>query len=131
MTSEVILETAILESLWSGGSGSEWLERVASGQVSAAVSVASLAELIRRVPDRRSEIRLMALSSIVELVDVTADTARRAGWIAREIDSDDPSAMVSAIVAATALENEKPVACVDDDFFAAMGCEIGNLDSKD
>ena len=129
MTAEVILETAVVESLWSGEYGSEWLERVASGKVSAAVSVASIAELIRRVPDRRSEIRLMALASMVELVDVTADTARRAGWIAREVDSDDPGAMLSAIVAATALDTATPVACVDDDFFAAMGCEIGELDS--
>ena len=128
MSTEVILDTSVIESLWSGGPGFEWLIRVANDEVSAAVTVASLAELIRHTPDRRSEIQLFALESMTEVIEVNADIARRAGRIAREVDSDDASAMLSAIVAATALESGLPVACVDDDFFAAMGCEIAALD---
>ena len=34
--------------------------------------------------------------------------------------------MPNAVVAATALEADLPVACVDDDFFEAMGCRIAS-----
>ena len=123
---EVILDTVIVESLWTGGEGIQWLSRVASGEVAAAVSAASIAELARVAPDRRAEIQLTALLALpVRTLDVDVAIARRAGQIARDLDADDvPAAMLSALVAATALETGLPIACVDDDFYAAMGCEI-------
>lgn len=123
---EVILDTVIVESLWTGGEGIQWLSRVANGEVAAAVSAASVAELARVAPDRRAEIQLTAMLMLpVRTLDVDAAIARRAGQIARDLDADDvPAAMLSALVAATALETGLPIACVDDDFYAAMGCEI-------
>ena len=123
---EIILDTVIVESLWTGGEGIQWLSRIANGEVAAAVSAASVAELARVAPDRRAEIQLTALLALpVRALDVDVAIARRAGQIARDLDADDvPSAMLSAVVAATALETGLPIACVDDDFYAAMGCEI-------
>lgn len=123
---EVILDTVIVESLWTGGEGIQWLSRVANGEVAATISAASVAELARVAPDRRAEIQLTALLALpVRTLDVDATVARRAGQIARDLDADDvPAAMLSAVVAATALETGLPIACVDDDFYAAMGCEI-------
>ena len=128
---EVILDTVIVESLWTGGEGIQWLSRVASGEVAAAVSAASVAELARVAPDRRAEIQLTALLALpVRTLDVDVAIARRAGQIARDLDADDvPAAMLSAVVAATALETGLPIACVDDDFYAAMGCEIAEWGS--
>ena len=124
--SEIILDTVIIESLWTGGEGRGWLSRVAGGEVAAAVSAASVAEMVRVAPDRRAEIQLTALLTLpVKTLDVDSAIARRAGQIARDLDADDdPAAMLSAIVAATSLETGLPIACVDDDFYAAMGCEI-------
>lgn len=123
---EIILDTVIVESLWTGGEGIHWLSRVANGEVAAAISAASVAELARVAPDRRAEIQLTALLALpVRTLDVDVAIAQRAGRIARDLDADDvPAAMLSAVVAATALETGLPVACVDDDFYAAMGCEI-------
>ena len=123
---EVILDTVIVESLWTGGEGIQWLSRVTNGEVAATISAASVAELARVAPDRRAEIQLTALLALpVRTLDVDAAIARRAGQIARDLDADDvPAAMLSAVVAATALETGLPIACVDDDFYAAMGCEI-------
>lgn len=123
---EVILDTVIVESLWTGGEGIQWLSRVANGEMAATISAASVAELARVAPDRRAEIQLTALLALpVKTLDVDAAIARRAGQIARDLDADDvPAAMLSALVAATALETGLPIACVDDDFYAAMGCEI-------
>ncbi len=123
---EVILDTIIVESLWTGGEGIQWLSRVANGEVAATISAASVAELARVAPDRRAEIQLTALLALpVRTLDVDVAIARRAGQIARDLDADDvPAAMLSALVAATALETGLPIACVDDDFYAAMGCEI-------
>lgn len=123
---EIILDTVIVESLWTGGEGIQWLSRVANGEVAATISAASVAELARVVPDRRAEIQLTALLALpVKTLDVDVAIARRAGQIARDLDADDvPAAMLSAVVAATALETGLPIACVDDDFYAAMGCEI-------
>lgn len=123
---EIILDTVIVESLWTGGEGIQWLSRVANGEVAATISAASVAELARVAPDRRAEIQLTALLALpVRTLDVDAAIARRAGQIARDLDADDvPAAMLSALVAATALETGLPIACVDDDFYAAMGCEI-------
>ena len=123
---EVILDTVIVESLWTGGEGIQWLSRVANGEVAATISAASVAELARVAPDRRAEIQLTALLALpVRTLDVDVAIARRAGQIARDLDADDvPAAMLSAVVAATALETGLPIACVDDDFYAAMGCEI-------
>ena len=49
----------------------------------------------------------MALLTLpVRTLDVDANIARRAGQIARDLDADDdPAAMLSAIVAATSLED--------------------------
>ena len=127
MTEELILDTGVVESLWTGGAGSGWLEVVVSGGCKAAVSAATVAEVVRRAPDRRAEIQVEALLDFVDVVDVSAPVARRAGQIVRELDSSDPEAMVSAIVAATALESGLPVACIDDEFFSAMGCSIGEV----
>ncbi len=123
---EIILDTVIVESLWTGGEGIQWLSRVANGEVAATISAASVAELARVAPDRRAEIQLTALLMLpVRTLDVDVAIARRAGQIARDLDADDvPAAMLSALVAATALETGLPIACVDDDFYAAMGCEI-------
>ena len=123
---EIILDTVIVESLWTGGEGIQWLSRVANGEVAATISAASVAELARVAPDRRAEIQLTALLALpVRTLNVDAAIARRAGQIARDLDADDaPAAMLSALVAATALETGLPIACVDDDFYAAMGCEI-------
>ena len=123
---EVILDTVIVESLWTGGEGIQWLSRVANGEVAAAVSAAAVAELVRVAPDRSAEIQLTALLALpVRTLDVDVAIARRAGQIVRDLDADDvPAAMLSAVVAATALETGLPIACVDDDFYAAMGCEI-------
>lgn len=123
---EVILDTVIVQSLWTGGEGIQWLSRVANGEVAATISAASVAELVRVAPDRSAEIQLTALLALpVRTLDVDVAIARRAGQIARDLDADDvPAAMLSAVVAATALETGLPIACVDDDFYAAMGCEI-------
>ena len=126
MEHEVILDTVVIQSLWTGGEGIQWLTRVVDGELSAAVSAASVAELVRQVPDRRAEIQLTALLSVVGSLALTTSIARKAGQIARELDSEDSSALVSAMVAATALDSSLPVACVDEEFFAAMGCAIAS-----
>ena len=127
MNDELILDTPVVESLWTGGEGAAWLEQVVSGDAKAAITAPSLAELVRRAPDRRSEIQLAALMGIVNVLDLTAKAANRAGQIARDLDSADPEAMLSAVVAATAIETGFAVACVDDDFFSAMGCNIAEV----
>ena len=124
MDAQVILDTRIIESVWRGGPESEWISLIVGGDAKAAVSSLSVAEAARRIPDRRAEIQLMALLSMVEVVELSAGIARRAGGMARELESEDASLMPNAVVAATALETGLPVACVDDDFFEAMGCEI-------
>ena len=127
MNAEVLLDTALVEGLWNGGRESEWLAQVADGKVSAALSALSLAELARRAPDRRAEIQLMSLVALVEVIDLNAGIARRAGAMARALDSDESAALtLDAAVAATALESDLPIACVDDDFFTAMGCQIAD-----
>ena len=126
MDAHVILDTRIIESVWRGGPESEWVSLVVSRDTQASVSSLSVAEAVRRIPDRRAEIQLMALLSMVDVIDVSDEIARRAGGIARELESDDPSLMPNAVVAATALEADLPVACVDDDFFEAMGCRIAS-----
>lgn len=125
MDESLILDTGIVESLWTGGEGSGWLEVVVNGEAKAAVTATTVAEAIRRAPDRRAEIQLEALLDFVEVIALSAPVARRAGKIVRELDSPDAEAMLSAVVAATALESGLPVACVDDEFFSAMGCRIG------
>ena len=127
MTEGLILDTGVVESLWTGGEGSNWLDFVVNGDSRAAVSAATVAEVVRRAPDRRAEIQLEALLDFVEVLDVSAAVARRAGQIVRDLDSSDPEAMLSATVAATALEIGLPVACIDDEFFSAMGCSIGEI----
>ena len=127
MTTGVILDTGVVESLWTGGEGAGWLDVALNGDGKAAVSAATVAEVVRRAPDRRGEIQLEALLGFVEVLDLSAPVARRAGQIVRELDSSDPEAMLSAVVAATALENDLAVACVDDEFFSAMGCSIGEV----
>ena len=127
MNDDLILDTGVVESLWTGGSGSAWLQQVVSGDVKGAVTASSLAELVRRAPDRRAEIQLAALMDLVDVVELNAPAARRAGQIARDLDSADPGAMLSAVVAATALETGMSVACIDDDFFSAMGCSIAEV----
>ena len=124
MNSDLILDTGVVESLWTSGPGVNWLSNVVSGDVKASVTASSLAELVRRAPDRRAEIQLVALTDLVDVVELTGSAARRAGQIARDLDSADPDAMLSAVVAATALELDMPVACVDDEFFTAMGCSV-------
>ena len=128
MSNEVILDTALVEGIWIGGLGTQWLAQVVSGDVEAAVTASSYAELVRRAPDRRAEIQLMALMGLVNVLDLTGQTARRAGQIARDLDSADPEAMLGAVVAATALETGLAVACVDDEFYSAMGCRIAEID---
>ena len=119
----VLLDTDVVEGLWANGAAADWLSAIASGSVAGAITCTSLAELTRRAPDRRSEIKLTALTSMVESVDLTPEIARRAGRIARGVDSEEPAVMISAVVAATALEMGLPIACVDEEFFTAMGCE--------
>ena len=126
MDADVILDTRIIESVWRGGPESEWVSLIVSGDVKAAVSSLSIAEAVRRLPDRRAEIQMMALLSMVDVIDLNNEIARRAGGIARELESDDASLMPNAVVAATALQADLPVACVDDDFFEAMGCRIAS-----
>ena len=126
MDADVILDTRIIESVWRGGPESEWISLIVSGDVKAAVSSLSIAEAVRRLPDRRAEIQLMALLSMVDVIDLNDEIARRAGGIARDLESDDASLMPNAVVAATALQADLPVACVDDDFFEAMGCRIAS-----
>ena len=126
MDAHVILDTRIIESVWRGGPESEWVSLIVSRDIQASVSSLSVAEAVRRIPDRRAEIQLMALLSMVDVIDVSDEIARRAGGIARELESDDPSLMPNAVVAATALQTDLPVACVDDDFFEAMGCRIAS-----
>ena len=121
---QTLLDTAVAESLWTGGQGAAWIERVAGGEVEASLCASSVAELVQKAPDRRAEIQLAALLSMLAPIELNFDIARRAGAIARDLDSDDPALIPSAIVAATALELEIPVACIDADFFSAMGCEI-------
>ena len=124
VNSDLILDTGVVESLWTNGPGVNWLSSVVNGDVNAAMTASSLAELVRRAPDRRAEIQLVALTDLVDVVELTGSAARRAGQIARDLDSADPGAMLSAVVAATALESDLAVACVDDEFFSAMGCSI-------
>ena len=126
MDAHVILDTRIIESVWRGGPESKWVSLIVSQDVRASVSSLSIAEAVRRIPDRRAEIQLAALLSIVDVIDLNDETARRAGRIARELESDDASLMPNAAVAATALQTDLPVACVDDDFFEAMGCKIAS-----
>ena len=128
-TVKVILDTAVAECLWNGGQGSEWLYRIANGDVSAAMTTASLAELVRKTPSRKADIQLTALASMTEIIDLNAGIARAAGKIARELDCDDSATMPSAVVAATAIESAIPVACIDDEFFAAMGCKVAKLEN--
>ena len=125
---KVLLDTAVAESLWTGGQGAAWVERVAGGEVEASLCASSVAELVQKAPDRRAEIQLAALISMLAPIELNFDIARRAGAIARDLDPDDPALINSAIVAATALELGIPVACVDADFFSAMGCEIADGD---
>ena len=127
MNDALILDTGVVESLWTGGEGTGWLEAVVNGDGKAAVSTVTVAEIVRKAPDRRAEIQLEALLDSVEVLDLSATVARRAGQIVRELDSPDPEAMLSAVVAATALENGLSVACIDDEFFSAMGCSIGGI----
>ena len=127
MHDALILDTGVVESLWTGGEGTGWLEAVVNGDGKAAVSTVTVAEMVRKAPDRRAEIQLEALLDSVEVLDLSATVARRAGQIVRELDSPDPEAMLSAVVAATALENGLSVACIDDEFFSAMGCSIGEI----
>ncbi len=126
MDAQVILDTRIIESVWRGGPESEWISLVASGDIKAAVSSLSIADAIRRLPDRMAEMQLIALLSMVDMIDLNARIAKRAGGIARDLESDEASLMPNAVVAATALETSLPVACVDDDFFEAMGCRIAS-----
>ncbi len=126
MDAHVILDTRIIESVWRGGPESEWVSLIVSRDIQASVSSLSVAEAVRRIPDRRAEIQLMALLSMVDVIDVSDEVARRAGGMARELELDDPSLMPNAVVAATALEADLPVACVDEDFFEAMGCRIAS-----
>ena len=123
---KALLDTAVAESLWTGGQGAAWIERVANGEVDAYLCASSVAELVQKAPDRRAEIQLAALISTLAPIELNFDIARRAGGISRDLDPDDPALIPSAIVAATALELHIPVACVDDDFFSAMGCEIAD-----
>ena len=123
---KALLDTAVAESLWTGGQGAEWIERVANGEIEASLCAASVVELVQKAPDRRAEIQLAALVSMVAAIDLNVDIARKAGGIARDFDSDDPALILSAIVAATALDQAIPVACVDEDFFSEMGCEIAD-----
>lgn len=123
---KALLDTAVAESLWTGGQGTAWIERVVNGEVEASLCASSVVELFQKAPDRRAEIRLAALVSVVAPIELNVDIARRAGGIARDLDSDDPALIPSAIVAAAALELQIPVACVDEDFFSAMGCEIAD-----
>ncbi len=127
MNEALILDTGVVESLWTGGEGTGWLEAVVNGEGKAVVSTVTVAEMVRKAPDRRAEIQLEALLDSVEVLDLSAAVARRAGQIVRELDSPDPEAMLSAVVAATALENGLSVACIDDEFFSAMGCSIGEI----
>ena len=127
MNDALILDTGVVESLWTGGEGTGWLEAVVNGDGKAVVSTVTVAEMVRKAPDRRAEIQLEALRDSVEVLDLSATVARRAGQIVRELDSPDPEAMLSAVVAATALENGLSVACIDDEFFSAMGCSIGEI----
>ena len=127
MSDELILDTVVAEGIWTGGTATHWLAQVVSGDVQAALTSSSLAELVRRAPDRRAEIQLVALTDLVNVLDLTGPAARRAGQIARDLDSADPEAMLSAVVAATALETDLPVACIDDEFFSAMGCRIAEV----
>ena len=126
MDAHVILDTRIIESVWRGGPESEWVSLIVGRDIQASVSSLSVAEAVRRIPDRRAEIQLTALLSMVDVIEVSDEVARRAGGIARELESDDPSLMPNAVVAATALQADLPVACVDDDFFEAMGCKIAS-----
>ena len=123
---KALLDTAVAESLWTGGQGAAWIERVANGEIEAHLCASSVVELVQKAPGRRAEIQLAALVEMVAPIDLNADIARRAGGIARDFDSDDPALILSAIVAATALDMAIPVACVDEDFFSAMGCEIAD-----
>ena len=123
---KALLDTAVAESLWTGGQGAAWIERVANGEVDAYLCASSVAELVQKAPDRRAEIQLAALISALAPIELNFDIARRAGGISRDLDPDDPALIPSAIVAATSLELQIPVACVDDDFFSAMGCEIAD-----
>ncbi len=127
MSADTILDTAIVETLWTSGAGDRWLAQAASGDLNAAVTASSLAELVRRAPDRRAEIQIAALMDLVDVLDLTGAAAQRAGQIARDLDSADPEAMLSAIVAATALETGMAVACIDEEFFSAMGCRIAEV----
>ena len=126
MDAQVILDTRIIESLWRGGPESEWVALIVSGQTKAAISALSVAEVVRTLPDRRADIQLAALLSIVDVIEIDVAVAKRAGAIARDLDSDDTSLIPNAIIAATALEVDLPVACVDKDFFEAMGCRIAS-----
>ena len=126
MDAEVILDTRIIESVWRGGPESECVSLIVSGDTRAVISALSIAEAIRRIPDRRAEIQLMAMISMVDVIELNADIARRAGGMARDLESDEASLMPNAAVAATSLETGLPVACVDNDFFEAMGCEIAS-----
>lgn len=126
MDAHVILDTRIIESVWRGGPESEWVSLIVSQDIRASVSSLSIAEAVRRMPDRRAEIQLVALLSMVDVIDLSDEIARRAGGIARELESDDASLIPNAVVAATALQADLPVACVDDDFFEAMGCRIAS-----
>ncbi len=126
MDAELILDTPIVESLWNGGPGTDWVGPVARGEVRAALSALSLLELITRTPDRQAEIQLSALIGLTRVIPMDANIARRAGTIVRDLETEDEGAALGAVVAATALESDLPVACVDDEFFTAMGCEIAD-----
>ena len=100
MDAHVILDTRIIESVWRGDPESKWVSLIVSRDIQASVSSLSIAEAVRRIPDRRAEIQLMALLSMVDVIDVSDEIARRAGGIARQLESDDASLIPNAVVAA-------------------------------
>ena len=55
MDAHVILDTRIIESVWRGGPESEWVSLIVSQDIRASVSSLSVAEAVRRIPDRRAE----------------------------------------------------------------------------
>ena len=72
MTETVILDTGVVECLWTGGEGTSWLEAVIDGDGTAVVSAATVAEAVRRAPDRRAEIQFEALLDFVDVLDLSA-----------------------------------------------------------
>ena len=82
---KALLDTAVAESLWTGGQGAEWIERVANGEIEASLCAASVVELVQKAPDRRAEIQLAALVAMVAPIDLRPcgrriGAARSSGW---------------------------------------------------